>query len=742
MRGNCSAAGRAAAVLASQTDLCSAFARCLAPNQHCLRPPPPVAAVRRAQTLYGVFRAAFTSRKNTLDGQRSVPLRARPQLATALARAGRALGPCSHLVIRRCREHIFAALAGLHSCLPAGQCLRVFVHEHCQAHRGQPRRLPRMDARDALYDVTRVAVYEPANPTGPQFDVHGATALLHFEWSSRAGMADTAPVTYFTDATRIDWLEASLSECRCRRFFVDLPREALATGAALVELPPQRLVKPHVALLVASVHSTNMSMRVAAMHGLRVHRLSGAITWRRVLETCSQQAANTVEPHRRVLAVLAMLINRAAQPMTPEPPTVPHLPGPPSWRVPQVAIDRPSRWNVPLACVDHDFMLHNRELMPAAVGVGRCTVHPRLSHDAARLREALETVQQTRPQAGGGCRTSGLLRTRLLPAGWLSTVHGVIKPLTRALRTGQSLLTPSVPEFVAPERCRRRDLSCFFAPLSACDGVADASVARVSTVSLEDDRFVRNESLQRPGALPRAFRAQDAFWWTSQLLSFVMRPSMELAHHIHEARTRTGLAAKLDHGAAVVGLHVRHGDACLGHERTRMARTCAPLAEYMPHVRAVAQQVGATTIYLATDSMAVLNDTRAFPEFHFLHLPGVLRSGLNGASGPQQVWDATVAERLAHNSTGLSQDEARFATIDVALLAQCHAFVGKFTSTLFRTAYALRSASCDCLTPFVSLDAPWCSDYGVRSGQNWEFPLAKPLARNRETGRTQNRFWC
>jgi hypothetical protein len=39
--------------------------------------------------------------------------------------------------------------------------------------------------------------------------------------------------------------------------------------------------------------------------------------------------------------------------------------------------------------------------------------------------------------------------------------------------------------------------------------------------------------------------------------------------------------------------------------------------------------------------------------------------------------------------------------------------------------------------PFVSLDAPWCFDYGLRGGSNWAFPLVG------EDGTVQdNRFWC
>ena len=58
------------------------------------------------------------------------------------------------------------------------------------------------------------------------------------------------------------------------------------------------------------------------------------------------------------------------------------------------------------------------------------------------------------------------------------------------------------------------------------------------------------------------------------------------------------------------------------------------------------------------------------------------------------------------------------------LLARCDVLVGKFSSGLFRAAYALASARRGgALPPFISLDAPWCADYGVPAGYNDNFPL-------------------
>ena len=67
--------------------------------------------------------------------------------------------------------------------------------------------------------------------------------------------------------------------------------------------------------------------------------------------------------------------------------------------------------------------------------------------------------------------------------------------------------------------------------------------------------------------------------------------------------------------------------------------------------------------------------------------------------------------------------EAEAALVDLLLMSEGTGFVGKFTSNIFRAAYSLRAAQCDCAPLFASLDAPMCFDYGVRAGRNWEFPV-------------------
>lgn len=83
-----------------------------------------------------------------------------------------------------------------------------------------------------------------------------------------------------------------------------------------------------------------------------------------------------------------------------------------------------------------------------------------------------------------------------------------------------------------------------------------------------------------------------------------------------------------------------------------------------------------------------------------------------------------VLKERMRNGRGVeaSHREASLAAIDAHLLARTHLLVGKFTSSLFRLAYALAAAHRQALIPFLSLDAPWCSDHGILAGYNDEFP--------------------
>ena len=155
---------------------------------------------------------------------------------------------------------------------------------------------------------------------------------------------------------------------------------------------------------------------------------------------------------------------------------------------------------------------------------------------------------------------------------------------------------------------------------------------------------------------------------------------------------------------------------------TRTGRTCSPLSAYMGHAYRIRNLTGARTIYLATDSPEVLREAQAYADWTWLHMREALASmrGIRAksASGSDEVWDEVLRRS---REAGRLDDNRRVVvetTLDVLLLSLCAAFVGKHTSNFFRTAYELHSARCGCAAPLVSLDAPWCSDWGVFAGRS------------------------
>ena len=131
---------------------------------------------------------------------------------------------------------------------------------------------------------------------------------------------------------------------------------------------------------------------------------------------------------------------------------------------------------------------------------------------------------------------------------------------------------------------------------------------------------------------------------------------------------------------------------------------------------------GARTIYLATDSPHVVAQTQLYPEFRWLYIEMPRHDASRRGA---KLWDERVWSRHVWGMSDWTQMMMWQATVDMMLLAKCHAFVGKFTSNFFRAAYALHAQQCECAPPFVSLDSPWCFDYGLPEGRNWDFPFGE-----------------
>jgi hypothetical protein len=455
---------------------------------------------------------------------------------------------------------------------------------------------------------------------------------------------------------------------------------------------------------------------------------------------------------------------------------------------------RPPRHSVPLACLESDFMAHHRELSmrAAAAALVVCeatsvaesaTLAARLHSDIANAQLGLRTGKRQQrlakdvASAGNPCAATaasraGLVSVALHPSGFFSVLHGLVKPLMFSLRTRRVLLTPRVPEYTsdkfAASPCPQRDLTCFFEPLSpSCDALEQEAGTQKSEngkkgagrkwsllarggsrYNARDAVFVDGEA-QRAQRVPTSYKSRGWFWWSSHLLSYLLRPNAALSAAVEEGLTSTGLRAAIDAGRLVIGVHVRHGDACRVEELVRARRTCTPLAEYM---RAASRVLDLGShgrrggrkplLYLATDSMQVVRESAAYADrFEVVSLDekkGTMRH--EPKSGDALLWDKRVWQRFFWGQTDWTQQAAWTATVEMLLLGHADVLIGKFSSNLFRAAYALRAAQCDCAPLFSSLDAPTCFDYGVRSGRNWEFPVLNASVRERE--RTDATFQC
>eukprot|EP00937_MAST-01D_sp_MAST-1D-sp2_P005480 g5480.t1 len=392
----------------------------------------------------------------------------------------------------------------------------------------------------------------------------------------------------------------------------------------------------------------------------------------------------------------------------------------------------------------HDFLLRQRHFWPRASSLHAAETVQDGEADAL-------AVYIRRRQRPPSCRKAGLAVTITMPSGFGSTLMGTLKPLMHAHRRGLALLSPPLAAFAPAEHCpphTANSFACFFerlvprcerafhraagglgpedpgAEAGAKAGVGAGADSEMVTEALlaqvEEDGTQRRvlDPLELVGAgsytrhgprvLPRRWRPRGLFFFVARYLAFLLRPNAAVRAALRRAKQELGWARLRGQGRGpLIAMHVRNGDSCLRREEKRMARKCHGLSSYMVAARRARELYGARTIFLATDSQAVLDEARSGKHagFRFVVLGGVDR----GEKQRGKIWDELLEE-------GYDLDwhrEASNVLLDMLLLSEGDLFIGKFTSNVFRTAYALSHARTGCVKPFVSLDGPWCFDFGM-----------------------------
>jgi hypothetical protein len=332
--------------------------------------------------------------------------------------------------------------------------------------------------------------------------------------------------------------------------------------------------------------------------------------------------------------------------------------------------------------------------------------------------------------------------------GFGSVVNSWIKPFAHAVDHGLSFWSPPLGSYRdgkgkrssllgASQRCALDSMACWFLPLSRCEAapslVGEARACRTGGGSrrgaadhepkgrpcilkiIAENRSMQAYSLMHvktdvaglPNSVPLAYRHRGHFWYTSQLMSFMLlRPNARFAAALADAKHAAGWATMQ---RPMLSLHVRRGDSCNPDQEDSKKRRCEPLKAYMDAaVLPMAKKYSIKSVFLATDDEQTLTDLKQYPQFSWHVVPGLDRGATK-----KLKWEANLRNGNLDNYA-----EAQAALVDLLLMAEGDAFVGKFTSNLDRIAFSLLVAKQQGMVPYVSLDSKWCQDWARNAGSS------------------------
>jgi len=417
----------------------------------------------------------------------------------------------------------------------------------------------------------------------------------------------------------------------------------------------------------------------------------------------------------------------------------------------------------PFDLVSHAHVLEHDSFLPDASDGS-----PSPCHDPAgiALRKHL-----TRLASPSQCEASQQLVTDNVGYGFGSVLNSWVKPYMYAVDKGWSFWSPPLGSYAdkggfkggvkgagktggtgsgggGGGRCGVDSMACWFRPLSECETAEELVGERKGCREGKNQRnpvseprgrpcvqkvIAENRSLNEyslmhkktnkedglPRSVPEAWRHKGHFWYVSQLLGqLLLHPNRDFDQVLLQAKRDAGWFAVGEGGNAergveptglrpLLSLHVRRGDSCNPEQEDSKKRRCEDLKAYMTKaVLPMAKKYGIKSIFLATDDEKTVKETKQWPEFNWLVVPGFERGEVK-----KSKWEANLRSGALDNF-----GEAQAALVDLLLMSEGDAFVGKFTSNLDRIAYSLLAASKGGLVPYMSLDSKWCNDWGRNAG--------------------------
>ncbi|KAH8055604.1 hypothetical protein JL722_7941 [Aureococcus anophagefferens] len=185
-----------------------------------------------------------------------------------------------------------------------------------------------------------------------------------------------------------------------------------------------------------------------------------------------------------------------------------------------------------------------------------------------------------------------------------------------------------------------------------------------------------------------------------------------------------------------IGAHVRRGDSC--REGAYMGRTCSDGAAYARGLRPRRATASARSSSPRTATRPSRSSgPRCRPAAGPRRRPSSRRHARARGRQDGDKADARIEDLMAAGVVDAAEEFAA-VLVDVTVLSDCDAFVGKFTSNLDRLAYALLVFRRQTLAPYASLDTAWSKDTPALYDPAVHGPLQATLAAAEHKSRLRN----
>ena len=192
------------------------------------------------------------------------------------------------------------------------------------------------------------------------------------------------------------------------------------------------------------------------------------------------------------------------------------------------------------------------------------------------------------------------------------------------------------------------------------------------------------------GAQHALERKWGKLWYDAQVLHFLFSRAPKSGHNLAFARS-LGLKR------GCIAMHVRHGDSC-GAVVHHLKRKCQPLSAYVEAARTLFKRYGKRQVFVASDDPKVIAATK-LPEHGDID------------------WRYQDMDRAKYDSHELIdfRKDMRSGFVadelfrDMYAMSRCDMIVGQFKSNIDRIVLEMIMARRGHYVPFISLDAPWCS---------------------------------